>query len=240
MVDEARDELPGLEIRLVSKRGEAGEAETVVLGEKGELEGEVAALGDEPERAALQLAPAEIEARSRIEDPEAVGPKEDGARVAHPLDDRGLAGTPVGSGLAEAGRDPDERLGSRGQRGLDRLLEAVCGNGEDDELRRLGQVGQGCVCRPLENLPAVSVHEVDRARLLTAQGAERKTVPPLRRVIRRPEDRDGTGVEERAEVPAQDSRRRREMMRRWMSEVPSSISSSFASRIHFSTGYSRE
>ena len=32
----------------------------------------------------------------------------------------------------------------------------------------------------------------------------------------------------------------REMTRRWMSEVPSSISSSFASRIHFSTGYSRE
>ena len=34
--------------------------------------------------------------------------------------------------------------------------------------------------------------------------------------------------------------RLRAMMRRWMSDVPSSISSSFASRIHFSTGYSRE
>jgi len=32
----------------------------------------------------------------------------------------------------------------------------------------------------------------------------------------------------------------REMTSRWMSDVPSSISSSFASRIHFSTGYSRE
>ena len=32
----------------------------------------------------------------------------------------------------------------------------------------------------------------------------------------------------------------REITRRWMSDVPSSISSSFASRIHFSTGYSRE
>jgi hypothetical protein len=32
----------------------------------------------------------------------------------------------------------------------------------------------------------------------------------------------------------------REMISRWMSEVPSSISSSLASRIHFSTGYSRE
>ena len=32
----------------------------------------------------------------------------------------------------------------------------------------------------------------------------------------------------------------RAMISRWMSEVPSSISSSFASRIHFSTGYSRE
>ena len=34
--------------------------------------------------------------------------------------------------------------------------------------------------------------------------------------------------------------RAREMTSRWMSEVPSSISSSLASRIHFSTGYSRE
>ena len=32
----------------------------------------------------------------------------------------------------------------------------------------------------------------------------------------------------------------REITSRWMSEVPSSISSSLASRIHFSTGYSRE
>jgi len=34
--------------------------------------------------------------------------------------------------------------------------------------------------------------------------------------------------------------RPRAMTSRWMSEVPSSISSSLASRIHFSTGYSRE
>jgi hypothetical protein len=32
----------------------------------------------------------------------------------------------------------------------------------------------------------------------------------------------------------------REMISRWMSDVPSSISSSLASRIHFCTGYSRE
>jgi hypothetical protein len=44
------------------------------------------------------------------------------------------------------------------------------------------------------------------------------------------------------ELPSHASQRRmpREMISRWMSEVPSSISSSFASRIHFSTGYSRE
>ena len=40
-------------------------------------------------------------------------------------------------------------------------------------------------------------------------------------------------------VSAQRSRPRAITMR-WMSEVPSSISSSLASRIHFSTGYSRE
>jgi len=80
VVDEARDELAGLEIRLVSERGETGEPEAVVLCEEGELEGEVAALGDEAERPALQLAPAEIEARGRVEDAEAVRPQEDGAR----------------------------------------------------------------------------------------------------------------------------------------------------------------
>jgi histidinol-phosphate/aromatic aminotransferase/cobyric acid decarboxylase-like protein len=39
---------------------------------------------------------------------------------------------------------------------------------------------------------------------------------------------------------AQSRTRPRAMTIRWMSEVPSSISSSFASRIHFSTGCSRE
>jgi uncharacterized protein YciI len=45
---------------------------------------------------------------------------------------------------------------------------------------------------------------------------------------------------ERAASALQARSRPREITSRWMSEVPSSISSSLASRIHFSTGCSRE
>ena len=240
VVDQAADELARLEVCLVPERREPREAEPVVLGEQGELEREVAALRDEADRAALQLAPAEVEARRGVEDPEAVRPEEDGARRPNALDDRGLPGPAFVACLPEPGGDPDERLRARGERCVDGVLEPVGGNREHDELRRLGQVCQRGVGLPLEDLAAVSVHEVDRAASLAAEGAQREAVAPLRRVVGSPENRDGARIEERPEVPAQDSRRRREMMRRWMSDVPSSISSSLASRIHFSTGYSRE
>ena len=240
VVDQAADELARLEVGLVPERREAREAEPVVLGEQGELEREIAALRDEADRAALELAPAEVEARRGVEDPETVRPEEDGARRPNALDDRGLPGPAFVACLPEPGRDPDERLRARGERCVDGVLEPVGGNREHDELRRLGQVCQRGVGLPLEDLAAVSVHEVDRAASLAPEGAQREAVAPLRRVVGSPENRDGARIEQRPEVPAQDSRRRREMMRRWMSDVPSSISSSLASRIHFSTGYSRE
>src|SRR6185312_4884464 len=238
--DEAADELACLEIRLVPERGEAREAEAVLLGEEGDLQREIPALGDQSDGAAIELAPTQVETAAGVEDAEAIRADEHRAGGPHALDDGGLAGAAVGSGLAQAGCYPHERLGARGERRFDSLLEPLGRDRQDDELWCLGQIGKGGIRRPLEDLAAVSIDEVDGAMLLAAKRSEGKPVPPFRRVVRGPENRDGTRVEERPEVPAQDSRRRREMMRRWMSEVPSSISSSLASRIHFSTGYSRE
>ena len=94
--------------------------------------------------------------------------------------------------------------------------------------------------RPLaEDLAAGPVHEEHRAPVRAAQRPAREHVAPLGRVGGRTDDRDRARREERPQVAGHASRRR-EMIRRWMSDVPSSISSSFASRIHFSTGYSRE
>lgn len=63
-------------------------------------------------------------------------------------------------------------------------------------------------------------------------------------VVRDPQFESGVGLSISREFaqdydPPQRSTPRA-MISRWMSEVPSSISSSFASLIHFSTGYSRE
>ena len=75
VVDQAADELAGLEVGLVSERGEAREAEAVILGEQGELEREIAALGDEADRAALELVPAEVEAVAASKIPRQFGPR---------------------------------------------------------------------------------------------------------------------------------------------------------------------
>src|SRR5262245_3224853 len=207
VVHEAAHELARLEVGLVAERGEAREAEPVVLGEKSELKGKISALRHERDRPALQLAPAEIEARGRVEDPETVRAEKHGARLADPLDDRGLASTPVGARLAEAGRDPDERLGSCSQRSLDSVFETLCGNGKDDQVWRVRKIGERRVRLAPENLAAVSVHEIDGAVLFAAKRAKRKAIAPLRRVVRRPENRDGAGIEKRPEVPRSEERR---------------------------------
>ncbi len=173
VVDQAADELARLEVGLVPERREAREAEPVVLGEQGELEREVAALGDEADRAALQLAPAEVEARRGVEDPETVRPEEDGARRPNALDNRGLPGPALVACLPEPGGDPDERFRARGERCVDGVLEPVGGNRKHDELRRLGQVCQRGVGLPLEDFAPVPVHEIDRAAFLSPEGAER-------------------------------------------------------------------
>ena len=119
-----------------------------------------------------ELAPAEVEARRGVEDPETVRPEEDGARRPNALDNRGLPGPALVARLPEPGRDPDERFRARGERCVDRVLEPVGGNREHDELRRLGQVCERGVGLPLEDFAARSGSR-DRPRGFSLPGGRR-------------------------------------------------------------------
>src|SRR4029079_6566757 len=194
--DEAADELACLKIRLVPERSKAREAEAVLLGEEGELQREIPALGDQSDGSPVELAPPQVETAAGVEDAEAVRAEEHRAGGPHALDDGGLADAAVASGLAQAGCYPDERLRARGERRLHSLLEPLGRDRQDDQLRRLRQIGKGGIRRPVEALAAGSIDVVYGAMLLAAKRSEGKPVPTLRRVVRGPENRDGTGVEE--------------------------------------------
>ena len=277
------DQLCGLNVRLVAERDEAREPEPELGADHADLEREVPALRDEPDRAGLELFRAELELRAGVVDAEGVRPDEDGSGAAHPLDDRALAGGPLLAHLAEPGADEDDALGTRAERVLDRLLDARRRDCDDDELRRLGQLRERRVGLSPEDLAALAVHEEHGAPVLALDRAAREPEAPLPGDARGTDDGDRARVEESREVGAlmgigrerggrvcegtgrflhcikeggsrgkhgltRGAGRRhathfsrfREMIRRWMSDVPSSISSSLASRIHFSTGYSRE
>ncbi len=98
--------------------------------------------------------------------------------------------------------------------------------------------------RSAEQLAAAWVDEVDRPTVGPLDRRLGEPVPPRLRVGRGSCDGDRARREERREVAplahAPTRARSRAMISRWISDVPSQISSSFASRNHFSTGYSRE
>ncbi len=237
------EQVGGDEIRLVSERGEAGEAESRGDREPRELERKVAALRDEGHRTGGQRAPAEIELLACVEDPEAVGPEHHSPGRTDARRGSFLDELPFLAVLAESRADRDDRLRACAERLLDGPLEPRCGDAYDHKLRRVGQVVEREVGTLPEDLPTRPVHEVHGSPMRTAQSAASEDVAPLGResaeaptTANRPRARR----EARRAWRVHDESRRREMMRRWMSDVPSSISSSLASRIHFSTGYSRE
>ena len=239
VLGERLDQLRSLNVRLVAERDEAREPEPELGADHADLECEVAALGDEPDRAGFEVFRAELELRAGVVDAEAVRPDEDGPGGAHPLHDRALAGRSLLAHLAEPCADEDDALGARVKRVADRLLDARRRNRDDDELRRLGQLLDRRVRVTAEDLAALAVDEEHGAPVLALDRAAREPEAPLPGDARGTDDGDRARVEESREVALHFSRFR-EMIRRWMSDVPSSISSSLASRIHFSTGYSRE
>ena len=199
-------DLGRLEVGLVAERDEARDPEAEVGGEQRDLEGEVPALGDEPDRTGDEVARREVELGRGVVDAHAVRPEQDRSRRAHPLDDRALALGALFRGFAEACRDRDDRPRPRGERGVDGLLERGRRHGEDDELGHLGQLLERAVGGPAEHLAAGPVDEEDRAAVLPAERAPTEPLAPFRRVVGGADDGHGARFEERAQVASSPGR----------------------------------
>ena len=135
---ERLDELRGLDVGLVPERGEARDADAVLRAEQAQLEGEVAALGDDPERAGRELVHAEVERRRCVVDAEAVRPEHHRSGAAHLLDDAALELLAAVVDLAEAGRDRDDPARAGSECVVDAGLERRGRHRDHDELGRAG------------------------------------------------------------------------------------------------------
>ena len=109
---ELADQLRDLDVGLVADRREAREAEPGARGEHPDLEREVAALRDQPDRPARQVVGDEVELGGGVEDAEAVRAEQHGAGRARPVGERAVAhAARVAVGLAR--RDHDDARGPR-------------------------------------------------------------------------------------------------------------------------------
>jgi hypothetical protein len=196
---ERAHQLRRLDVDLVAQRGEAREAEPDRGHAAADLEREVAALGDQADRAAREVVGDELELGGRVEDPEAVGPEHAHARRA---DAGGEGKVPRAPGVAVllAAADGHDRPRPGGDRVLHRLLERGRRHGEDRELDRAGELAQRAVGRPAEDLAAAAVDEVHVAPALAAERAHGEPVPPLQAVVGGADDGHCGGIEERREV----------------------------------------
>ena len=190
---ERADEVGRLEIDLVARRDEAREPERGLAGQQPQLQREVAALGDQADRAGRQRVGDELEARRGVEHPEAVRPEQRHAGLAHARPARGLA--------RPAGGDRDDRPRAGGDRLLDRRLDCRGRHRDHDQLGGIGQLAQGAQRRAAQHLAAAVVDEMHGAAGLAPQRAARQPVAPLDGIVGRADHRDGAGVEERLEVP---------------------------------------
>ena len=114
------------------------------------------------DRARREVSGRELELRARVEDADAVRPEQDGAGGAHAGRERRVArAARIAVGLA--GGDRDDRPGAGGERVVDRLLDRGGRDGEDDELRGVGELGERAVRGAAEDLAAAAVDEVHGA-----------------------------------------------------------------------------
>ena len=197
---ERLDELGRLDVGLVPERREARDADAVLGAEQAQLEREVAALGDDPERAGLELVHAEIERGGCVVDAEAVRAEHHRAGAAHLLDDAALELLAAVVDLAETGGDRDDPACSGSECVVDALLERRHRDRDHDELGRAGQLGERAERLLPEDLAAVPVDEPDVAAVGTLERAGGDPLAPLRRVVRRAEHGERAWIEERAEI----------------------------------------
>ena len=184
---EVGEQIRGGEVGLIAERGEAGEPEALGSGQLTELEGQIAALGDQADRARRQRVRGQLELLRGVEHPEAVGSEQHSPRFAHPRGERSFEGAGLGA-LAGAGADGHDRPRSSGQSFVNGSGKEGDRYGDDDQLGRAGHLGQRGIGRPAEQLAGAAVDQIYRSPGLTCQRATGQPVAPLARVLARPED----------------------------------------------------
>ena len=183
-------EVGGVEIGLVAQRREPGEPQPLRRGEQPQFQREVAALGDEPDRAGGQRVGDKLEPPAGVQDAEAVGPEQHRSRGADALGEGGVA-------LAGTRADDHDRAGAGGQGAGDDRVDGGGGDGDDHEVGRLGQLVQGPVGPPSQHRFARAVVDEERGPVrLAAQRSLGQPVAPLARVLRRADHRDGRRIEQ--------------------------------------------
>ena len=183
-------EVGGAEIGLVAQRREPGEPQPLRRGEQPQFQREVAALGDEPDRAGGEGVGDKLEPPAGVQDAEAVGPEQHRSRGADALGEGGV-------GLAGTRADDHDRAGAGGQGAGDGRVDGGGGDGDDHEVGRLGQLVQGPVGPPSQHRFARAVVDEERRPVrLAAQRSLGQPVAPLARVLRRADHRDGRRVEQ--------------------------------------------
>ena len=197
---ERLDELGRLDIGLIPERGEARDADAVLRSEQAQLQGKVAALGDDPELARRELVHAEIERRRCVVDAEAVRPQHHRARRAYLRGDAALELLAAVVNLAEAGRDRDDPACPGGERVIHARLERRDRHRDHDELGRAGQLRKRAKRLLPEDLAAVPVDEPDVAAIGAAQGPFGDPLSPLGRIVRGAEHGERARIEERPQV----------------------------------------
>ena len=168
-------------VHLVADRDEPGDAESSVGGQVGQLQAELSALRDDPQRAGGELAPGELHICGRVVDAETVGTDQ-----ATPVLTDPSGQVPFGAFAPEHPIDPrgdaEEAAGTLVQRLLHRLRHRRGRHTEHHQprsARDLPDRPEALV--PLDRRPA-GVDEVDGPSVRALEGAPGKPVPPLGRV----------------------------------------------------------
>ena len=155
------DELGRFDVGLIAERREPRDAQAVLPCEQSQLDRQIAALRDDPHRARLELARAEVELGRRIEHAQAVRAEHHGSRRPHASHNGLLACLAVAVDLAEPCRDHHDRACAHRERPIDRILERSGRQSHDDELRRRRKLLERAVRPPSQDLTAVAVDEPD-------------------------------------------------------------------------------
>jgi hypothetical protein len=180
----------GGQVGLVAERGEARDAHRTLLQEQAELERDVAALGDEPDRAGRHRRGGELQPLGGVRHSQAVGPEEHRAGRPDARHERRLPRRALDPQLREPRRDGHEGLGAGGQGVVHRRLEPDGRDREHHEVDRLPDVGQAAVGRLAEHRLAAAVDQVHRPRVAVGQRLGADPVAVLRRVVARADHGD--------------------------------------------------